>query len=235
MVPIDSLELIVKQLIIDIQLLLSQIRLSLLFYLHPHHNISGHQIRNNLALLEELLHDLLDVPFRNIEAQHVVLDLRQLQMDHSRHLLQVLLTNVELLDTLVPRKLSLFKHGLIGPHLVEPLLFDLLDVLLLFVVLDDIELDELRDHTLPEPDILPDVFLLDQLEQVVLLARQAGFLHLDEEGRCQHVAVYWDAGVNAVVVLVEDDCQQFSKTEHGGLIDNLLEPLYSKLVEQMNE
>ena len=56
--------------------------------------------------------------------------------------------------------------------------------LLVVIVLDDVELDVLRDGSLPELDVRPNWLLLNQLEQVVLDCGLEWLCDVDVEGRC---------------------------------------------------
>jgi hypothetical protein len=103
------------------------------------------------------------------------------------------------------------------------------------VVLDYIELYELRDLSFPELDIAPDWLLLDELEKVVLLRRLLWFLNVYVKSTCKNVAVHRDGGVDGVVVFVEHDGKEFAQAEHGGLIVNLEKLFDSHLVEQMDK
>jgi len=113
--------------------------------------------------------------------------------------------------------------------------FHLLHFLLLLVVLNNIKLYKLRNLSFPELDVAPDGFLLDKLEQVVLLGRLHWFLDVYVESACEYVAVHWDACIDGVIVLVQHDGQKFTQTEHGRLVVNLKQLFDPHLVQQVNE
>lgn len=65
----------------------------------------------------------------------------------------------------------------------------------------------------------------------MLLRWLAWLLDFDVEGVSQNVAVDRNTGVNAVIVLIKDDCQKLAQTEHCRLILNLLQAFVPELVE----
>lgn len=69
----------------------------------------------------------------------------------------------------------------------------------------------------------------------MLFRRLSWLLNLNVERVCQHMAVNRNAGVHAIIVFIQYDCQKFSKTKHSRLVLNLFEPFDSELIEQMNE
>ena len=60
-------------------------------------------------------------------------------------------------------------------------------------------------------------------------------LHIDVESRRQDMAVDRNRGVNRVIVLIKDYCQQLAKRKHGSLVVNLEKSFDPELVEQVDE
>jgi hypothetical protein len=110
----------------------------------------------------------------------------------------------------------------------------------MFSLVDDVELDVLGDGAFPEVNVAPNGFVLDELEQVLLVGLALavlvrGRLEHDVEGGGQDVAVDRDGGVGVVVVLIEHNGEQLPQLEQSLQIHDLEQPLHSELVEDVDE
>lgn len=75
LVSVDRLVPLTEELIIHNQFLFLFVLFFLIRHLKLHHYISRHEIWNNLTLFQIFVHQLFNVSFWNLKADHVVLDL----------------------------------------------------------------------------------------------------------------------------------------------------------------
>ena len=126
---------------------------------------------------------------RNVELTHVVHDLGQLGVDDLYQFVKVLFVELDVVERAWlgrGAEYAFITHRTLGTEQHSVSFYALLFQKGLFVVivLDDVELDVLRDSSLPELDVRPNWLLLNQLKQVVFDCGLEWLCDVDVEGRC---------------------------------------------------